>query len=251
MPGMPGMSMPGKSMGGHHAASASAHVSHHAAASHGAMSQMAMGSGAAMHSSLNLLPDWLGYIGVAVFLLIAASHLRHLVRATGERKPWHATHVLMAIGMAFMYAPTAIDPFGIPALFWRLLFGAGAALAAVRLVIEWDAKAPSPLWLVTAIDLVAMVYMWSASAFTPALTWTLVAYFSLQAVLWAADAYRRIDSGIPLVGWGVMSNSCYEGVGAIAGVRSESLLGGLDIGVSLAAMAVGMAYMLAAMQVVL
>ena len=79
----------------------------------------------------SLVSEWLGIAGAAVFVVIAASHLRHLTTATGQRRPWHACHVLIAVGMAFMYAPAAIDPFVIPAGFWRVVFALACVLAGV------------------------------------------------------------------------------------------------------------------------
>ncbi|OJU84648.1 MAG: hypothetical protein BGO11_11230, partial [Solirubrobacterales bacterium 70-9] len=155
---------------------------------------MAMGHMASTHASANLLPEWLGILGAVMFLLIAGAHLGHLAMTHGERRPWHVLHVGMAIGMAFMYAPSRIDPLTIQAELWQLLFAGAAALAALRWFAGYlGAAADNPLWLLTAIDLGAMVYMWSPGSFVGAMTWTLVAYLTVEAGLWVLNAYRVID----------------------------------------------------------
>lgn len=188
-----------------------------------------------------------------MFLVIAASHLRYLLRTTGERRPWHACHVLMAIGMAFMYAPGSIDPLDVPAAFWRLVFATAGALAAVRALGLSD-RPPSPIWLLTAVDLGAMLYMWSTHAFAAPLSWLLAAYFVVVAAMWALDAYRRLDGDRANIRWWMLPQEAEAGAFrsraavATATATSRSLIGELDIGASMFAMALGMAYMLAVMQ---
>jgi hypothetical protein len=206
---------------------------------------MTMGMGGAGHA-MPLVPEWLGIAGAAVFVVIAASHLRHLTTATGQRRPWHACHVLIAVGMAFMYAPAAIDPFVIPAGFWRVVFALACVLAAL-----WSMggaqRAPTLMWLLTAVDLGAMVCMWTTNL-SASLRWALVVYLGVQASLWALDAYRRVDGGAPVINVAGLSAAPGGVALPVAGARAESLLGDLDISVSMVLMSVGMAWMFAAMQ---
>jgi hypothetical protein len=212
------------------------------------MNGMSMGH-AAGGNALNLLPEWLGIVGVAVFLLIAGSHLLHLLSSSGERRWWHVTHVSMAIGMASMYLPAALDPFAISSLFWQFLFAAVAAAVGLRVVAGFAGRASdNPLWALTAIELGTMVYMWSSGSLLPAVTWALIAYLVLEASLWAVNAYRAIDGDAPLFRWTALAPATEGGPVLVAGVATESLIGGLDISVSMTAMALGMAYMLAALQ---
>jgi hypothetical protein len=109
----------------------------------------------------------------------------------------------------------------------------------------------NPLWLLTAVELGAMVYMWSSGAFLPALTWVLVAYLAVEAGLWGVNAYRTVDGDTPLIGWTALAPATDAGAVFVSGAATESLIGGLDISVSMTAMALGMAYMLAAMQLMM
>jgi hypothetical protein len=206
-----------------------------------------MGGSASNMKMAGLVPEWLGIGGTAVFLVIACAHLLHMARTDGQRRPWHGCHVLIAVGMAFMYAPPTLDHLGVPAAFWRLIFASAGSLAALW-ALGGIGRVPVLLWFLTSIELGAMMYMWSPHSQVAPLTWLLVAYFVIQAGMWALDAYRRLDGASPIISWDVMSAPRGAAVTVSgAGFASQSLIGDLDIGVSMIAMALGMAYMFAAM----
>lgn len=196
------------------------------------------------HGMVNLLPEWLGVAGVAIFLLIAIAHLRHLAMTSGERGPWHACHVLMAIGMAFMYAPAALDLPAVSMLVWRVVFAVSSVLTAIW-ALGAARRVPSLIWLLTAVDLGAMVYMWSPDSFVTPLTWALVAYLTAEAGLWTIDAYRRVDGSVPIIG--IMTTGSKARTLALAAAPT-SLLGDLNLSASMIGMTLGMAYMFVAMQ---
>ena len=80
----------------------------------------------AAHGATNILPAWLAVIWTLVFIAIIVIHARHVLDSDGQRRIWHSGHVLMAFGMAFMFAPASIDHFNIPSGFWQLAFANGA-----------------------------------------------------------------------------------------------------------------------------
>jgi hypothetical protein len=204
---------------------------------------MSMSSGSGAHTT-NILPSWLAVIWMLVFIAIVVIHVRHVLDSGGQRRVWHSGHVAMALGMAFMFAPASLDHFNIPAGFWQLAFANGAlAICAWMLVQAFAGRAINVLWLVMAIDLGAMAYMWSPSGFQAPLTWLLVAYFVLQSFMWLTDRMRSVDHRT-LWGGGV---SITPG-GAVAMSTAEPLVCFRDLRVSMAAMTLGMAYMFAAMQ---
>jgi len=206
---------------------------------------------------LHVLPAWLGVVWTAVFVAIAVSHLGHMALTTGQRRPWHACHVLMAVGMAFMYLPANLDPAHVPIGLWKLVFAAAGLIAAVW-AIGGVGRTATVIWLLTSIDLGAMLYMWAGSARVgdAAVTWILAGYLIAEALAWGFDLYRRIDGATPLVSWQLLAvqpgATTVVGSGSRSGsgsARQEgSLLGKLDISASMIAMTIGMAYMLVAMQ---
>jgi hypothetical protein len=194
------------------------------------------------HAGVDLLPDWLAIVWTLIFLAILVTHARHVLRDDGQRRYWHVGHVLMAAGMIVMFAPPSIDPLDLPAGLWQLAFAAAAGL-----VLGWTVhkavirEAVSVLWLVLALDLAAMVYMWSESAFRPAITWVLVTYFAAQAVVWVTNPMR---AGVE----GPARPAAGGAPAATATAVAKPLFCEGDLRVSLGAMTLGMAYMFAAMQ---
>lgn len=198
----------------------------------------------AAHGATNILPTWLAVIWTFVFIAIIVTHVRHVLDSDGQRRVWHSGHVLMALGMTFMFAPSSIDYFNIPAGFWQLVFANGALAALAWMLVQaLSGRAINVLWLVMAIDLGAMAYMWSPSGFQAPLTWILVAYFVAQSLLWVSDRMRDVDHKTL---WGG-SFSVTPG-GAVTIEAAEPLVCFRDLRVSMFAMTLGMAYMFAAMQ---
>lgn len=218
---------------------------------HGSMTSHASTTGGGMlmssggHGAIDILPTWLAVIWTLVFLAIFLIHLRHLLDTRGQRRLWHSGHVLMAIGMAFMFAPASIDHLDIPSSLWQVLF-AGAALVIVAWMVTeaLDRHPINVLWLVMAIDLGAMVYMWSPTYRAP-VTWLLVAYFGAQSLLWVGDRMRVIDQYTLPGSFAVMSD------GSVARAVAAPLICFRDIRVSMSAMTFGMAYMFVAMQLLM
>jgi hypothetical protein len=243
--GSGGMTMSAKSASG----SSMAHMGSTAASHTGGVHAMAMGgmSMSVGSHTTNILPDWLAVIWTLVFLAIIASHARHVLQSEGQRHWWHSGHVAMAIGMAFMFAPASIDHFNIPTGFWSLAFANGAiAIVLWMLAQALAGRGTNLLWLVMAFDLAAMAYMWSPTGFQAPITWLLVAYFAVQAVLWGTNRIRDFDERA-IFGGGVSVTP----EGALAASIAEPLVCFKDLRVSMAAMTLGMAYMFAATQLVL
>jgi hypothetical protein len=72
------------------------------------------------HGATNILPNWLAVVWTLAFIAIVVIHVRHLRDTRGQQRLWHSTHVLMAVGMVFMYAPASIDHYNVPNGFWQL-----------------------------------------------------------------------------------------------------------------------------------
>jgi len=212
------------------------------------MHQMSGGQSSGSGAMPALIPGWLGILAAVVFLGIALSHLRHLAHTSGQRWPWHACHVLMAAGMAVMYAPAAIDPVPTAPSLWRVIYAATGLLAAAWSLGD-SARAPKLVWLLTAIDLGAMFAMWSSPRAGDPLVWAFAAYLTFES----ADAYRVFDrqAEFALISWRALPagpDAPAPVTAPQARASSRSMLGDVDIRVSMVLMTLGMAYMLVAMQ---
>jgi hypothetical protein len=217
--------------------------------SHGGRHSTSIGgmSMSAAHGTTNILPQWLAVIWTLVFIAIIVVHARHLRDTHGQPRIWHSGHVLMAFGMAFQFAPASIDHFNIPSGFWQIVFANGAIAIVLWILAQAiSGRSINVLWLVMAIDLAAMAYMWSPTGFQAPITWILVAYFAAQSVLWVTDRMRDVDHRTLFGG----SFSVTPG-GAIAMSAAEPLVCFRDLRASMFAMTLGMAYMFAAMQLMM
>jgi hypothetical protein len=225
---------------------AMAHMGSTHAAGTGATRPLSMGGvsmSAGAHAT-NILPSWLAVLWMLAFFAIIAVHGRHVLESHGQRRFWHSGHVVMAIGMAVMFAPASIDYFDIPSGFWSLAFANGAIAVLLWMLVQaFDGRGTNLLWLVMALDLGAMAYMWSPSGFQAPITWLLVAYFAAQSLLWVSDRMRDVDHRTLLRG----SASVTPG-GAVAISAAEPLVCFRDLRLSMFVMTLGMAYMFAAMQ---
>jgi hypothetical protein len=214
---------------------------------HGGVSVGGISIAGGAHGATNILPTWLAVIWTLVFIAILVIHARHVVESQGQRRVWHSGHVLMSLGMVFMYAPSSLDHFNIPNGFWQLVFATGAlAIVAWMLREAFERRAINVLWLVMAIDLGAMAYMWSPDGFQAPLTWLLVAYLTAESLLWLSDRMRGLDH-MTLWGGGVSVSAR----GEVAISAAEPLVCFRDLRLSLFAMTFGMAYMFAAMQLLM
>jgi hypothetical protein len=219
-------------------------MNHSTGGIHGSTTVGGMSMSAGGHGVTNILPEWLAVIWMLVFIAVVVIHALHLRDTHGQRRVWHSGHVLMALGMAFMFAPASIDHFDIPSGFWQLAFANGAlAIFAWMLAQALHRHAINVLWPVMAIDLGAMAYMWSPSGFQAPLTWLLVAWFIVQSLLWVSDRMREVDHKALLGGGFSVTPD-----GAVAMSTAEPLVCFRDLRVSMFAMTLGMAYMFAAMQ---
>ncbi len=236
-----------------HAAAASSHSSTMVmngmsmSSSHATM-KMSMGgmSMSAPHGATNILPNWLAVVWTLVFLVILGVHARHVMQTHGQRRLWHTGHVLMAFGMAFMFAPGSLDHFNIPNGFWPLLFANAAGVVVAWILVKTLYGQPvNGLWAVLAFDLAAMAYMWSPSGYVAPITWLLVAYFGIEAVLWATNSYRKLDERLVIKSGGMNPD------GTLTATAVEPLACEHDLRLTMALMTAGMAYMFAAMQLLM
>jgi hypothetical protein len=217
------------------------------------MPGMASQHGGQALDGVNLLPGALCAVAVLIYLTIFATHVRHARETSGQRRLWHLGHVAMALGMTFMFVPASAVPFTIADGRWQALYGAGLALLAAWLV--WQALScggVSGLWLLLAANLLAMLYMWSPGAMRGSLSWLLVAYLTTEALVWLSGRIVDVDRNVLSDGgYSVSSAAVGPGVSASGlGIAATATLAcERDLRVSMAAMTLGMAYMVVAMQV--
>lgn len=198
----------------------------------------------------NVLLPWpvaLGWAGA--FGLLFVVHLDHAESMTGQHRLWHAGHALMALGMLVMFLPT--PTMVVPPLLGAVVFlGAAVGLVVVLVVVLLRGADVGLLWLITMIDLVWMAYMFDAMH-RPAGAWSLVG-----AVWFLAQAFT-CGGGRPglVLGPGLGRTSPLGAAPVVATRRAGGdavmvldLTYRKTMRLSMTVMALGMTYMLLAMQ---
>jgi Domain of unknown function (DUF5134) len=206
------------------------------------------------------LPSWLGLTLATVFGVILIVHLYHAIALTRRERLWHCVHVLMATGMIVMFAPTG------RMAAWNVVGAVVFAVAVLTLgglLVRERAHSRhlGALWLVAAVDLAAMGYMFAMMDFR--LLWLTVAlagWFVVQATGWTSG---RLYTTLAHGGLGGAQPDRPVGTTAVrtlAGSAAKQpqpasrhqLHRGSShqtvIRATLAVMSMGMAYMLIAMQ---
>jgi hypothetical protein len=219
-----------------------------------------------MGMSMPLLPGWLAIVWAVAFAGVVVLHLWHAACLPGQRRVWHAGHIAMAAGMAAMYL---LPRMAHPEVYRGGLVLYAVLTAGVITVASWFRRreqALNPIWVASAVDYLAMTYMLTPPADRPAwLNFLFAAYLAAEALMWLARGFDRLPvftrRPVPVtpsraaLGPGAAPAphapgsegkppllSAHPGPDPASPTRSD-----LSVGLSLAVMSAGMAYMLIAM----
>ena len=193
----------------------------------------------------HLLPDWLRIVWVVIYALILVLHLRHVIGMGGQERAWHSGHVLMALGMVFMFLPGGIMT--LPSMVGIVVFALAALAAAGWIVYALASQRPLDfLWVILLIDMLGMAYMFAVTqVMLGALTYLFAVYFAIEMGCWVLGAFHQPDPQqrvLPAV----------VGGGAVAlkaDARPLAEASSFEVRLTLGLMAAGMAYMFLAMLV--
>ncbi len=214
--------------------------------------------------SMLLLPEWLRVGWVVALGAVVVVHLRHAWSTSGPGRWWHGGHILMATGMAGMYL---LNPMTHPDLsrVGTSLFAAVAVVVTVAAAaFRRREGALDPLWVVAALDMLVMAYMWLPDpARPPLLSYAFAVYLGGQVLAWALGRWDRVPvstrpAAPAMVGSGRLGPVVEPPVVEPNGETTElATAAAAPLGLaahctpvvraSLAVMAAGMGYMLAVM----
>lgn len=192
----------------------------------------------------SLLSEGLRWPWVAVYAVIVVVHLSHAMSVEGRQRAWHSGHVMMAVGMAYMFLPPRLKM--VSDVAWEAVFAVVAAAILAWLLRAWiNCRAVNLLWVVSLLDMLAMVYMFAfpGAAIAP-VTYVLVVYFAGVMVGWMNGTFDDDSGRDGLLPFVVGLRSCS------ASAFAEPLPGASSMSerTTLSAMGAGMAYMFIAMQ---
>lgn len=141
---------------------------------------------------MSLLPDWLRVVWVVALGVAIVTHLWHAYCRPGQHRWWHAGHIFMAAGMGVMYWPGSMTEPGLSRVGVVLFGGVALAMAAATAVLRRREGALNPLWVLAAVDMLIMAYMWLPATIRPSLLdYALAAYLGCQMLAWALGLWER------------------------------------------------------------
>ena len=203
---------------------------------------------------VNLMPDSARWIWGGIFLAILVHHVAHLVRMHGVHRLWHAGHVLMGIGMAYMFLPPQYRD--TPRWPWQVVFALATVLAGGYALRKWRKGIRIDLpWIMLIVGLGSMVYMWAMKdgAARAPITYALAIWFCGEAVGWFNGELcgRRENAWLPAAIGPLRSDTRAMAAPCLAGTHPLAYGASPLTRVTLGLMAVGMAYMFVGMQLLL
>ena len=109
----------------------------------------------------NMLYERAAFVWIAALLFVLIFHCRHFICMHGESRCYHFTHVVMLLGMLYMYGSVAFGLDWFPTTAWIIIYVATSA-AIMGWMIQQSLRRGSfsNLWALALLQQGAMVYMW-------------------------------------------------------------------------------------------
>ncbi|HUB64370.1 MAG TPA: hypothetical protein VL996_07985 [Methylocella sp.] len=146
-----------------------------------------------MSSSADLFSAKASVIWVAALFVVLIFHCSHLIHMRGERRWYHTAHVVMLLGMLYMYAAVAFGLDWFPAHVWMIIYVATSAAIVSWMLVQYEQRRTFGfLWILALVQQGAMIYMWMPMAYwMPRLSYAFAVYFALEAIAWLMRAYIK------------------------------------------------------------
>lgn len=218
-----------------------------------------MDTSSTMTTGTTALPAWLRLLAITAMAVILLLHTAHLRHETGLWRWWHGCHVAMAVGMIAMYADpvqttTSSSPLRTGGLIVYLALAASAAVTLT--MIARRHRRLDIRWMATTTGLLAMALMFTPMSMQSGALGTLaVLYLLTEAAVWlTAHWWQPITDlviEVPIhdraLAWAGAPPRTARDHPDVRRIRIATVHTPLDVRLSLAVMALGMAGMLASM----
>jgi LysM repeat protein len=143
-------------------------------------------------------------VWIAALCVVLVFHCGHLIRMHGERRWYHCAHVVMLLGMLYMFASMAFGLDLLPAHVWLTIY---VATSAAIIIWIWERyrqrRAFGHLWIAALVQQGAMIYMWAPMNYwLPLVSYGFAAYFALETSAWLTRACVKPTPGAAVAGAG-------------------------------------------------
>jgi len=145
-----------------------------------------------MSSSADLFSAKASVIWVAALFVVLIFHCSHLIHMRGERRWYHTAHVVMLLGMLYMYAAVAFGLDWFPAHVWMIIYVATSAAIVSWMLVQYEQRRTFGfLWILALVQQGAMIYMWMPmTVWVPRVSYALAVYFGLETMAWLTRAFK-------------------------------------------------------------
>lgn len=215
----------------------------------------ALGSMRGREGMVHLLPSWVRWIWLGIFAFILVPHATHPLRTRGVARLWHSLHLLMAVGMTYMFLPLESD--AVLRRAWELVFVGVTVFVGGCAVWKLFTRTRIDLpWVTLTVDLGIMAYMLAmmdGHGWAP-LSYGAAFWCASEAVAWFTGELsgRHEDQWLPkAIGLHGGDHRAAQALRSVAGAKSIAHEVSWLSRTTLGLMSLGMAYMLVTMQVVL
>jgi hypothetical protein len=130
---------------------------------------------------------------MAALCIPVVFHCVHLSRGCAECRWLHGVHLVMLVGMLYMFAVMAFGVHVVPSGVWLAVY-----LATSAAILVWMAarllkhESIGCLWILALAQQAAMVYMWAPMRdWVPAASYAFGFYFAVEALGWTIKAASR------------------------------------------------------------
>ena len=112
----------------------------------------------------------------------------------GDPRWYHSAHVVMLLGMLYMFAGAAFGLHLLPPSAWTLVYVATSTAILGSMLISSGTFVQEALGGGARLQQVAMIHMWAPiRVWLPLLTFGFVLYFIAEVVAWLANAYSKLE----------------------------------------------------------
>ncbi|MBO0734322.1 MAG: DUF5134 domain-containing protein [Methylocapsa sp.] len=146
-----------------------------------------------MSLARDLLSAKTSAVWIAALFAVLIFHCSHLIRMHGEHRWYHSAHIMMLLGMLYMYSAVAFGLDWLPERLWMIIYVAtSAAIIGWMLVSAARWRSFGNLWILALVQQGAMIYMWvPMKDWLPPLSYAFGAYFALETIAWLTRAYIK------------------------------------------------------------
>jgi LysM repeat protein len=179
-------------------------------------------------------------IWLAALFAVLVFHCRHLIFMRGQHRWYHASHVVMLVGMIYMYGSVAFGWHWFPEPMWLVVYVATSAAIIGGMMMRFEQRRSLRyLWILALAQQGSMIYMWMPMAnWMPWLSYALAGYFTLETLAWLTRVWNKpVHSSAAIGGSGSM----------VMTLEPRSVLGNICMSM----MAASMAYMFIGMQLMM